>query len=207
MAQSQFFRDIHIVAHGENTSCCLYPLLRHHHSAVVQWRVLEEDVLYQPLTQSGVYLFACLNDIVERCDAFNDYQRTHLSAPHTHARTHNRHHAFLVDIALAFAAAEELQQRAKALVSAHIIEELAYLVLKDNDERYNSHTHKIVQYGTEKSHLKHTTHKNPHNEEHYDATEHIERARRLHHSVDVIESKRHRHNVYYVFYSKIKHTF
>ena len=58
VTESQFLRDIEIMAHRQDTAGSHDSLVAYHHGTIMQRRVLEEDVLYQTLIDFCIYLFA-----------------------------------------------------------------------------------------------------------------------------------------------------
>ena len=57
---------------------------------------------------------------------------------------------------------------------SEVEEELAYVVLEDDDERDDSHRHQFVEYGAQEPHLENLRHEEPHDDEDEYAYEGIE---------------------------------
>ena len=92
VTQTQLLRNIGLMAHGEDTSRGTDALVRYDHGTVVERRVLEEDILYQPLVDFRVNDVAGIDNIVEGRRPLYDDKCTHLATRHIHASHDNRHY-------------------------------------------------------------------------------------------------------------------
>ena len=73
MAESQFLRNIEVMTHRQNTSGCHDALIAHHHGSIMKRRILEENILYQPLVNLGVYLLTRIHDVLQwNASLYND---------------------------------------------------------------------------------------------------------------------------------------
>ena len=207
MAQSQFFRNVVTVRHGQYTSCGTDAFFRDDHGSVVQRRVLEEDVFYESLIDVGVYQVAGLHYIVEPHGALYHDECAHLAPRHVDARHHNGHYCLLVGLRILRSSArcEEPGDNLEAAVRTERIEELAYLFLKKYDETDDTDAHQLVHNRTEEPHLEHLADEKPYYYEHYDADEHIQRPALLHEAINIIEHHRHKNNIHYILYSEFYH--
>ena len=206
VAQSQLFGNIDGMRHRQDAACGADALPADDHSSVVQGRVFEEDVLDEPLVDVGIDDVARLDDVVERCHPFDDDERTHLVASHVHASHDDGHDGGLVGFGFLLPRrAEEACQRFHPLVGTEVVEKLADVVLEEDDDRQHAHTDKLVHDASQEAHLQDAADKEPHQDEHDDADEHVERPRFLHETVDVVEHHCHEEDVYKVFYAKVKH--
>lgn len=93
----------------------------------------------------------------------------------------------------------------ETLVRTERVEEAAYLFLEEHDDADYTHRHELVEDGSEQAHLEHLTHKEPHEHEHDDADEDVERAALLHQTIDVVEYQCDKKYVDDVFYSEVEH--
>lgn len=85
------------------------------------------------------------------------------------------------------------------------VEEAAYLFLEEHDDADDAHRHELVEDGSEQAHLEHLTHEEPHEHEHDDADEDVERTALLHQTIDVVEHQGDKKYVDDVFYSEVEH--
>ena len=91
MAKTEFLGNVQIVGNGQDTASSLDAIAGNNHSAIVQGRILEEEVFYQSLIDAGVEALTCGHNIVERCCALDDNQCSDLLFAHAHTGHHNRH--------------------------------------------------------------------------------------------------------------------
>ena len=205
VAQSELLRYVVVVRHGQDAAGGAYALAHDYHGAVVQRRVLEENVLYESLIDAGVYHVAGVDDVVEAYAALNDDERSHLAAREVDARHDDGHDGLLVHYLLLACAYKQIGEGAEALVGAERVEEAAYLFLKEHDDADDAHRHELVEDGSEQAHLEHLTHEEPHEHEHDDADEDVERTALLHQTIDVVEHQGDKKYVDDVFYSEVEH--
>ena len=175
--QSQLLWDVHAVRYGQDTSCCLDAFLADDHGAVVQGAVFEEDVLDEPLVDVGVYQLSRAYDVVQRQAPFYHYQGAHLLFAHAHAGHHDGH--YLVFLGAVFSPAVLLHPVEQALylaVCADVEEEVAYLILKEDDEGQCAYAHQLVEDGAQQPHLKGLRYQQPEHNEHQHPVEHVQGA-------------------------------
>ena len=60
------------IADGQDAACGLNTLSRNDHRAVVQRRILKENVLYQSLVDARVNLIARIHDVIQGSGTLND---------------------------------------------------------------------------------------------------------------------------------------
>ena len=175
MAESQFLRNIEVMTHRQNTSGCHDALIAHHHGSIMKRRILEENILYQPLVNLGVYLLTRIHDVLQwNASLYND-KSTYVFLRHTHTRHHNRHDGLLVSLLLALlAGVEEPNQPAHTFLRTYLIEESTDILLEDDDEGDDSHAHQFIQDRTQQAHFQYLTHKEPDKYEKHDAHEDVQ---------------------------------
>ena len=174
MAQSQLFGYVEVMGHWEYAAGGANAFLLYYHRSVMEWRVLEEYILYEALVDERVDTVACLDDIIEWRSAFYHNERSHLVAGHVHACHDDRHYAFLVRMLRVVFRPEESHDGCHALVCTERVEELSYLLLEQDDDGKHSDRDKLVENASEKAHLKHLADKQPDDNEHHDAYEDIQ---------------------------------
>ena len=193
VAKAEFLGDAVVVGNGEHATGCLDAVLTDDHGTVVEWGVLEEDVLDEAIADDAVDDLsgaARVDHFVEWCAALNDDERAHTSSGHVHAGIGDGEDLLVVGLdILAPRAVEKLYDAAQPLMGPKGIEKLAYLLLKQYDEADDTHRHQFVHDGSKQPHLQHLADKEPHDDEHHDADEDIERAALLHQAVDIIEEQ------------------
>ena len=147
VAQSQFLRDVEVVADGQDTASSTDTLADNHQGTVVERRVLEEDVLYELLADAGIDFLTRSHDIVQRCGALYDYQGAHLLLAHRHAGHDDGHDGTLqlLCILLSVVVGKEASQGPHALVAANVVEKLADVLLEQDDESDDTHRHQLVE--------------------------------------------------------------
>ena len=91
MAQSKLLGDVEIVADGQDAAGGEDAVLADNHSSVVERRVLEEDVLDEPLVDVRIDGLASADDIGQRGIALDDDECSHLALRHLHACHHDGH--------------------------------------------------------------------------------------------------------------------
>ena len=197
------------MCNGQNTTGCTDALAGDNHGSVVQRRVLEEDVLDEPLVDTRVNKVARVHDVVKAYASLYHHECAHLAARHIYTRQHDGHDGLLVDEFLLVLAAyhKQLRELFEALMSTKRVKESAYLFLKEHYQSDYTHAYQLVHNGTQESHLKHLAHEEPHHYEHDNTDEDIERAALLHQTVDVVEHQGDKQYVDDVFYSECKHIF
>ena len=146
VAQSEFLRDVETVAYGQYAACGAYALIRYYHGAVVQWRVLKKDVLYESLVDVGVDYVAGLDYLVERGKTLHHDERAHLALAHAHACHDDGHYRLHVDTRLLIARGEQAQYAVDLAVGAEVVEELAYFLLEQYYNGYHSDAYELVHY-------------------------------------------------------------
>ena len=99
--------------------------------------------------------------------------------------------------------AEESLQTAIALACAEVVEELAYLLLEQNDERQHTHRHQFVEDAAQQTHLQHLAYEEPHHDEHHDADEDVQGARGTHESENIVQHQCDKYDVDDVFWRDI----
>ena len=165
------------MAHGKDTSCRHDALVGDHHRSIMQRRVLEEDVLYQSLVDLGIYLLTRVHNVFQGHSSFDDNQRTNILLRHAHTCHHDRHNRLLVCLPLALlVGVEEPHEPSHSLLRTYLVKETADVLLKDDDEGYDTHAHQLVEYRTQQAHLQHLTHKEPDQHEDHDTNEDVEGA-------------------------------
>ena len=210
VAQAQLFGNVEVVAHGQYAARRAQPVVGDDEGAVVQGRVLEEDVLDEPLVDVGVDDVARGDDVVERHVALDDNERAHLGLRHRHAGHDHGHDApaqavAVGGIVVAMLRHEQAQHGAYVAVAAHVVEELADVVLEDDDNGNHAHRHQLVEDGAEQAHLEYLRDEHPHDDEDDDAHEGVERARLTHQPVDVEQEHTYQQNVDKVFQREVYH--
>ena len=205
MAQSQFLRNIKIVADRQDAPGRPDTFIGDEHGTVVERGVLEKNIFNQALVEIGINLVARFCHLTQRRLTFDNNQRPLLTLTHTHTGQHHRHNSLLVGLVVLIAVGgEEFQQTGCMLVGTYIVEKLADVLLKEYDESNDSYTHEFVHDGTEQPHLENLGNKEPHHHKHHDAHEDVERPRLLHQFIDIVEDDSHQQDVNHVFQSKIK---
>ena len=203
MTQTQLLRNIQIMRHRQDTSCCLDTFLADDHCPVMQRTVLEENILYQPLVYIGIDHLSRTHNIVQRHIMFNDNQRTDFLFAHTDACHDNRHN-FIMLHTLFLIPRKETHQSAGMLMRTECKQEAAYLVLKQNNKRQHPHADQFVEDRPQKLHLQHLRNHQPNQNEHQDARKHVDRTGRFHQFVRIIKQESYQQNVYKIFYAKFK---
>ena len=70
-------------------------------------RVLEEDVLDEPLIDACVEDVSGVDNVVKTDGTLDNYERSNLTSGQIHTRHHDGHDGFLVDVLVLVAIAEE----------------------------------------------------------------------------------------------------
>ena len=207
VAQAKFLGYVVVVTDGQDASCCTYALIHNHHSTVMKRRVLEEDVLDEPLIDACVEDVSRVDNVVKTDGTLNNYERSNLTSGQIHTRHHDGHDGFLVDVLVLVAIAEEeAHYGLETLMCSERIEEAAYVLLEKDNKRQHTHGDKLVHDGSEEAHLKHLTHEEPDYHKDDDADEDVERTALLHQSVDIEEHQGDKKDVDDVLYGYFKHT-
>ena len=197
VAQTQFLGDVEAVRDGQDATCSTDALVGNDHRSVVQGRVLEEDVLDELLTDVGVDVLASCHNVVQRCGTLNNDEGAYLLLAHRHTRHHDGHDGRLQLLAalVLVIVVEDAPQGLHALVSAQVVEELADVLLEEDNQSDNTYRDHFVQDAAQQSHLQHLRHHEPQHDEDHDAHEHRQRPRLLHESVDVVHHGGDQHDV------------
>ena len=155
VAQTEFLGDVETMGYRQNTSRSLDALTRDNHGTIVQWGVLEEDVLDETLVDVGVDFVACVCYVVERCGALNNDKGTHFSFAHVHAGKNDGHNCLPACPTAAFFLflLEESQQQSHPLVGTDVVEEFANVLLEQDDKTNHSHAHQLVHDRTKQAHF------------------------------------------------------
>ena len=155
MAQPKFLGNVKAVADGQYAAGSAYLLADDDHGTVVQRRVLEEDVLYEPLINQGIDALASSHDVVEWCGALNDYQGAHFLFAHAHARHDDGHDELfqLFFVVLFVAIGEQPSQHLHALMGAEVIKELADVLLEEDYQSDDTNGNQLVHDAAQQFHL------------------------------------------------------
>ena len=132
VAEAKLLRDVQVVRDGEDASGCYDLLVADNHRSVVQRAVLEEDILDEALVYIGVDGVSASDDFVQWEVLFDYNQGTGLALAHAHAGHNDGHdvgslHLFLLT------SAEEAEQVSLAFMGTYGDEELADIVLEEDD--------------------------------------------------------------------------
>ena len=173
VAQPEFLGYLEAVAYRQYAAGGAYPVLRYHHCAVMQRRVLEKDVFYQALVYRGVNHVARSYHFVERRKPFYHDERSNLVLAHAHAGHHDGHYGFHVVLVFFLARREQAYYAVHLAVRAEVVKKLAYLFLEQYYYGNDAHTHQFVHDAAQEAHLEHLAYEQPHQDEHHDADEHI----------------------------------
>ena len=123
----------------------------------MQRRVLKEDVFDKPLVNLRINLVAGIDNILERSTAFDNNKSTHFAARHTHTSHHNGDNHLLIFFGFAVVRTEKAHKASYPLVGAKRIKKLAYFFLKKDNQCYHTHTDKLIENATQKTHLENLT--------------------------------------------------
>ena len=96
-----------VVRYWQNTSSCTNALASNNHSTIVQWRVLEKDVLNESLVNACIDKVARVYDVVKSQATLYYDERSHFASRHVHTCHNNRHDSLLVYSRLRLVAHEE----------------------------------------------------------------------------------------------------
>jgi hypothetical protein len=144
MPQTQFFRNVQIVRHGQDTSCRLNALLADNHSSVVQRTILEKDIFYQALVYIGVDNLPCTHHIVQRHIMFHHNQCTDFLLAHTDTSHYNGHN-FIVFHTFFLVSRKEAHQRTGMLMRTERKQKPPYFILKQDDKCQHAHADQFIK--------------------------------------------------------------
>ena len=89
-------------------------------------------------------------------------------------------------------------------MGTQLIEKLADLFLEQYDQADNTHAGQLAEYAAQELHLQHLGDKEPDEDKHDDAIEHVQRTALLHQPVDVVKHQGDQEDVYDILDSKLK---
>ena len=156
----------------------------------MQRAVFKENVLNQPLVNIGIDNFTGTNDIVKRYITLHNDQGPYFLLSHTDASHHNRHDIIMLEFFF-FVAGKETYQGTGVLVRTQGQQKAPDLILKQNNQRQDSHTHQFVENGAQELHLEHLRYNQPNKNKHQDTGEHINRSGGFHQLISVIKQESH----------------
>ena len=204
VTQAEILGNVHVMAHRQDAPRSRDPVARYYHRAVVQRRILEENILYEANVDVGVDAVAGLLILRQRHLALEDYQRAGLRLRHGHAGVDHAHHLRMVAVVVLLMP-EQLHEAAQVAVGAYVDEHTLYLVLEEDDEHYQADAHELVDDRAREPHVEDLIRHHPHDDEGEHAVEQRERAAVLHQAVKVEEKQGDYQDVDYVFDSELYH--
>ena len=192
---------------GQDTGCRHDFAARDNHGAVVQRAVFEEYVLNQPLRYASVDGLARADEVGEGNVVLDDDEGAHLLLAHVDAGHHDGEDdltvvSVLVVGVLCLFGTEEAHQAVGLLVGPKLVEEVANLLLEQDDEGNGAHVYKLVEHATQDLHLQNLRYHNPEADEDEHSIEDVDGARAFHHLVAIIEDDCYRYDVDKVFQAK-----
>lgn len=190
VTQTEAAGYVAVVADREDTSGALQAVVHHDERAVVQRRVLEEDVLNQAGVDEGVDHVAALLIALQRYILLYHDECAGLGLGHVHAGVDNgQHEAAHISLLGVTRVVEEVAQKRPLLVVAQRHKEALYLVLEQDDKHKQPYAHELVENRADEFHLENLRGEHPDNDKGQDSEEYVDGAALLHDLVDVVEQK------------------
>ena len=174
------------------------------HGSVMQRGILEKYILYQTHVDVGVYHVSRFLIIRQGNFALEHYQGPRLALAHAHAGIDHCHHTCMT-LPVTLVMLEETPEIAQPPLRSDIDKKTLYLVLKKNNEHYQTDTHEFIKNRSGQPHVENLRGNHPHDKKHQHAVEERECAAVLHHPVDVEEQQGDDEYVYDILYSEIYH--
>ena len=205
VAQSEVLRNAERVTDWQDATYGGDASVGYDHGSVVEGRILEEDVLYEFAVDLGIDGFTGLYDICERHFTFendecSDEVFRHIIACHDH-----RQSADILIFIVHILGVKPSEEQGKSSLTSKGKEETTYLLLEYHNQSKTADADQFVEYAAQQFHLEHLRHDNPNKDENEDSVEYIQRTRRFHQSVYLVEQDGYAENVDYIFYSEVKH--
>ena len=203
MPEAKLLGDIQVVTDGQDAGCRRYLSAGDYHGTIVQWGILEKDVLNEALGNLCLYSFAGADEIAQGQVVLHHYERAGLLLAHIQASHQYGHNGITVVTTILVESVcrlwlEELEQTVDPLMGTNAEEEMSDFLLKKDNDGDSTHTDQLVQYAAQQLHLQDLADQNPDTDEDKHALEDIHRARLLHQLVAEEQHYRHKENVYKV---------
>lgn len=190
VTQTEAAGYVAVVADREDTPGALQAVVRHDERAVVQRRVLEENVLDEAGVDKGVDHVAALLIALQRYILLYHDKCAGLGLGHVHAGVYDgQHEAAHIALLGVTRVVEEVAQKRPFFVVAQRHKEALYLVLEQDDEHKQTYAHELVENRADEFHLENLRGEHPDNDKGKDSEEYVYGAALLHDLVDVVEQK------------------
>ena len=206
MPQAECSGNVAVMADRQNASRCLDPVMSYNHCAIVQRRILEENILDQTSVHFRVDYITRGGILVKRNRLFHNDQRTGIAFGHAHARIHNRHNprqCLLIEFLPVMM--KNLTQELPPPVRPQFHKEALYRFLEKDHKDNQADGHEFIQNSADNPHVENLGRKYPYDYKRKDTIKNIDGARFLHKAIDIIQQYCKQQYVEHILDSEFRH--
>ena len=163
-----------VVRNGEDAGSRSDAIIVDNHGTIVEWGVLEENVLDELGIDIGIDGFTRIFNVNQRHLLPDDDESSNEVLAHVVASTNNLHDGWIFLLTFHVLPRKEFQERIEPVVGTQGEEKSTDIFLKQDDKCQHTHADEFVEDAAEEFHLQHLRNDNPHDDEHQNAVKHIQ---------------------------------
>ena len=153
VAQTEFLRNVRVVRNGEDAGSRGDAVIVDNHGTIVEWGVLEENVLDELGIDIGIDGFARIFNVNQRHLLPDDDECSNEVLAHVVASTNNLHDGWIFLLAFHVLPRKEFQERIESVVGTQGEEKSTNIFLKQDDKCQHTHADEFVEDAAEEFHL------------------------------------------------------